>query len=64
MTNPFMEARCDEWLDIFEDMSQDPIGVFCTTKEFIPTIDGDLQQEMEVPNGVHVYKMGLHSGLL
>jgi hypothetical protein len=43
MTNPSMEARCDEWLDIFEDMSQDPIGVFCTTKEFIPTIDGDLQ---------------------
>jgi hypothetical protein len=42
MTNPYVEARCDEWFDIFEDMSQDPIGVFCTTKEFIPKIDGVL----------------------
>jgi hypothetical protein len=42
MTNPSMEARCGEWFGIFEDMSQDLIKVFLTTREFIPTIDGVL----------------------
>jgi hypothetical protein len=60
MKNPYMEARCGEWFGIFENMSQDLIIIFYTTKEFIPTIDGVLQQEMEVPNGVHVYKVGVH----
>ncbi len=45
-------------------MSQDPIGVFCTTREFIPTIDGVLQQEMDVPSGAHVYEVGVHSRIL
>ncbi len=45
-------------------MSQDPIMVFCTTREFIPTIDGVFQQEMEVLSGVHVYKVGVHSRIL
>jgi hypothetical protein len=40
MTNPYVEATCGEWLGIFEDMSQDPIQVFCITREFTPTIDG------------------------
>jgi hypothetical protein len=57
-----MEARSGEWLGIFE-MSQDLIRIFCATREFIPTIDGVLQQEMEVPNGLHVYKVGVHSEL-
>ncbi len=64
MTNPIMEARCGEWFGIFEDMSQDPIKVFCKTREFTPTIDGVLYQEMDVPSGVHVYKVGMHSRLL
>jgi hypothetical protein len=64
MTNPIVEARCGEWFGIFEDMSQDPIKVFCITREFTPTIDGVLYQEMDVPSGVHVYKVGVHFGLL
>jgi hypothetical protein len=42
MTNPIVEARCGEWFGIFEDMSQEPIKFFCTTREFTPTIDGVL----------------------
>jgi hypothetical protein len=45
---------------LFENMSHDLIIILRTTREFIPTIDGVLQQEIEVPNGVHVYKMGMH----
>ncbi len=45
-------------------MSQDRIMVFCITREFIQTIDGVLQQEMEVPSRVQIYKVGMHSGIL
>jgi hypothetical protein len=45
-------------------MSQDPIRVFCITRQFTPTIDGVLQQEMELPSGIHVYKARVHSRLL
>ncbi len=64
MTNLYLEATCGEWLGIFEGMSQDPIRVFCIVREFISTIGGVLQQEMEVPSGVHVYKVRVHSRLL
>jgi hypothetical protein len=63
ITKPFVEARCGEWLGIFEDMSQDPIRVFCTTREFTPIVDGVLHEEMEVPSGVHICKVGVHSKL-
>jgi hypothetical protein len=64
MKTPSMEARCGEWLGIFENISQNLIKTFRTTREFIPTINGVLQQEIEVPNGAHVYKVGVHSELL